>query len=85
MVSLKLGGTLSWRADHDRARFLIKYITRDEVDLLEKGNGGLIEVNEAVKKYEEQSPLYGFINYRRRKVVLKYIPEGTSRLLQGMS
>jgi hypothetical protein len=76
---------VNWRADHDRARFLLKYITRDEVDLLGKGNGGLIEVNETVKKYEEQSPLYGFINYRRRKVVLKYVPEGTSRLLQGMS
>lgn len=55
------------------------------MDLLGKGTGGLVEVNETVKQYEEQSPLYGFINYRRRKVVLKYIPEGTSRLLQGMS
>ena len=69
----------------ERARFLIKYITRDEVDLMGKGSGGLAEVNETVKQYGEQSPLYGFINYRRRKVVLKYIPEGTSRLLQGMS
>lgn len=42
-------------------------------------------MNETVKQYGEQSPLYGFINYRRRKVVLKYVPEGTSRLLQGMS
>lgn len=42
-------------------------------------------MNETVKQYGEQSPLYGFINYRRRKVVLKYIPEGTSRLLQGKS
>ena len=51
--------------------------------LLEKGNGGLAEVEEVVNRYEEQSPLYGFIQYRRRKVILKYIPEGTSRLLQG--
>lgn len=51
--------------------------------LLERGNGGLVEVQEAVNRYEEQSPLYGFIQYRRRKVVLKFVPEGTSRLLQG--
>ena len=64
-------------------RFLLKYISRDEVDLLERGNGGLSEVEEVVTRYDEQSPLYGFIQYRRRKVILKYIPEGTSRLLQG--
>lgn len=74
-----------WLADQKRARFLINYVTRDEVDLLGKGNGGLVEVNETVKRYEQQSPLYGFVNYRRRKVVLKYVPEGTSRLLQGIS
>lgn len=51
--------------------------------LLDKGNGGLAELEEVVNRYEEQSPLYGFIQYRRRKVILKYIPEGTSRLLQG--
>ena len=67
----------------ERARFLIKYTARDEVDLLGKGAGGLVEVNESVKAYREPSPLYGFINYRRRKVLLKYVPEGTSRLLQG--
>ena len=51
--------------------------------LLERGSDGLPEVKEAVNRYEEQSPLFGFIQYRRRKVILKYIPEGTSRLLQG--
>lgn len=51
--------------------------------LLNRGNGGLAEVKEVVNSYEEQSPLYGFVQYRRRKVILKYIPEGTSRLLQG--
>lgn len=58
-------------------------MSRDEVGLLGKGNGGLAEIEEVVNRYEEQSPLYGFIQYRRRKVILKYIPEGTSRLLQG--
>ena len=64
---------------------MLKYISRDEVGLLDKGNGGLAEVEEVVSRYEEQSPLYGFIQYRRRKVILKYMPEGTSRLLQGQT
>lgn len=51
--------------------------------LLERGSDGLAEVKQAINRYEEQSPLFGFIQYRRRKVILKYIPEGTSRLLQG--
>ncbi|MCJ1429725.1 hypothetical protein MMC29_007640 [Sticta canariensis] len=63
--------------------FLLNYTTRDEVNLLGRGSGGLVEVKEAVDQYGEPSPLYGFINYRRRKVILKYLPEGTSRLLQA--
>ncbi|KAL6721780.1 hypothetical protein ACLMJK_000885 [Lecanora helva] len=62
---------------------LLKYTTRDEVALLGRGNGGLAEVQEAVEKYQEQSPLFGFIQYRRRKVLLRYVPAGTSRLLQA--
>ena len=74
-----------WRiyANNVSCRFLLKYVSRDEVELLEKGNGGLAEVEEVVNRLGEQEPLYGFIHYRRRKVILKYIPEGTSRLLQG--
>lgn len=63
--------------------FLLSYTARDEVNLLGRGSGGLVEVKEAVDQYGEPSPLYGFINYRRRKVILKYLPEGTSRLLQA--
>lgn len=51
--------------------------------MLKKGSGGLQEVKDTVAQYIEQSPLYGFVQYRRRKVLLKYVPEGTSRLLQG--
>ena len=65
-------------------RFLLEYTSRDQVGLFEKGCGGLPEVQEAVQKYQEQSPLFGFIQYRRRKVLLRYVPEGTSRLLQGI-
>ena len=66
-----------------RSRFLLKYIARDAVDLLGRGNGGVVEVRNAIAQYEEKSALYGFVQYRRRKVVLKYMPEGTSRLLLG--
>ena len=75
---------VSWLAIDLGLRFLLNYTTRDEVNLLGRGSGGLVEVKEAVDQYGEPSPLYGFINYRRRKVILKYLPEGTSRLLQGM-
>ena len=64
-------------------RFLLQYISRDEVDLLRAGNGGVVDVRDAISQYEAKSPLYGFVQYRRRKVLLKYVPEGTSRLLQG--
>jgi hypothetical protein len=65
-------------------RFLLKYVTRDTISLLQRGNGGVVEVRIAIEAYEEKSPVYGLVQYRRRKVVLKYVPEGTSRLLQGM-
>ena len=64
--------------------FLLRYISRDEVDVLKGGNGGLAEVRDTIAQYEEKSPLYGLVQYRRKKVFLKYIPEGTSRLLQGI-
>jgi hypothetical protein len=65
-------------------RFVLKYATRDEVELLESGTGGLPELRKAVESYEETSPLYGFLRYRRRVVVIRYLPEGCSRLIQGM-
>lgn len=64
-------------------RFLLRYINRDTVELLKRGAGGLQEVRSVIEQYEEKSPLYGLLQFRRKKVVLKYVPEGTSRLLQG--
>lgn len=66
-----------------RPRFLLHYISRDEVALFERGTGGVPEVRSTVDAYEEVAPLYGFLQYRRRKVVLSYLPEGLSRLVQG--
>lgn len=64
-------------------RFLLKYVSRDELEIYKRGSGGVVEARTAIADYEDKSPLYGFLVYRRRKVLLKYIPEGTSRLLQG--
>lgn len=63
--------------------FLLKYTSRDSVELLARGKGGVHEARNELIKYEDKSPLYGLIIYRRRKILIKYIPEGTSRLLQG--
>ncbi|BAE62938.1 unnamed protein product [Aspergillus oryzae RIB40] len=65
--------------------FLLQYVSRDEVALLDRGTGGVPDVRNAIDGYEEKSPLYGFLQYRRRKVVLSYLPEGISRLVQGIS
>ncbi|KIW33768.1 uncharacterized protein PV07_00592 [Cladophialophora immunda] len=62
--------------------FLLKYVNRDTIELLSKGTGGVPAVRGVIEQYAEKSPLYGLVQYRRKKVVLKYVPEGTSRLLQ---
>ncbi|WPH01992.1 Hypothetical protein R9X50_00484600 [Acrodontium crateriforme] len=62
---------------------LLHYVSRDSIALLARGTGGVHEARAAITKYTEVSPLYGLLIYRRRKVVIKYIPEGTSRLLQA--
>ncbi|CAK1361367.1 hypothetical protein CB0940_03247 [Cercospora beticola] len=63
--------------------FLLKYTSRDSVDLLGKGKHGVSEARNALAAYTEASPLYGLLMYRRRRILIKYIPEGTSRLLQA--
>ncbi|KAH7371232.1 hypothetical protein BKA66DRAFT_498199 [Pyrenochaeta sp. MPI-SDFR-AT-0127] len=63
--------------------FLLKYTSRDAVQVLTRGTGGAGEARAAVAAYEDKSPLYGLLLYRRRKVLVKYVPEGTSRLLQA--
>ncbi|OAX81168.1 hypothetical protein ACJ72_04495 [Emergomyces africanus] len=63
--------------------FLLKYVSRDTVALLARGTGGVAEIRITIDGYEETSPLYGFLQYRRRKIILKYAPEGISRLIQA--
>ncbi len=64
-------------------RFLLKYASRDEVELLGRGNGGIVEIRNNIAQYTDKSPLYGFLRYRRRNVIIKYLPEDCSRLIQG--
>ena len=64
-------------------RFWIKYISRNEVELLKKGSHGTDEMRQAAATEPDDSPLYGFIRFRRRNVLVKCIPEGTSRVLKG--
>lgn len=63
--------------------FLLTYATRDEVQILSQGDGGIAEMRNGIANYEETSPLYGFLKYRRRNVIIKYVPEGCSRLIQA--
>lgn len=74
-----------WRDSPNSSRFLLRYATRDEIVLLGRGNGGIVEIRNAIANYEEVSPLFGFLRYRRRNVVIKYVPEDCSRLVQGES
>ncbi|KAG6001754.1 hypothetical protein E4U21_003865 [Claviceps maximensis] len=63
--------------------FLLKYEGRDEIQVLSCGSGGIAEVRTAVAEYDELSPLYGFLKYRRRSVIIKYLPENCSRIFQA--
>ncbi|KAI9814275.1 MAG: hypothetical protein M1826_002295 [Phylliscum demangeonii] len=63
--------------------FLLKYMSRDELDILARGTGGIAELRPAVAAYTELSPLYGFLRFRRRNVLVRYVPKDTSRLLQA--
>ncbi|KAK6086415.1 gpi-anchored cell surface glycoprotein [Seiridium cupressi] len=63
--------------------FLLKYASRDEVEVYCRGTTGIVEMRNAIAKYEETSPLYGFLKYRRRNVIVKYQPDDCSRLVQA--
>lgn len=67
------------------SRLLLKYVSRDAVDVLDRGTRGAPECRATLVQYDEKKPLYGFLLYRRRRVLVKYTPDGTSRLLLGTS
>lgn len=63
--------------------FLLKYATRDEVEVFGRGSGGILEIRNAIAKFDEDAPLFGFLRYRRRNVIIKYVPEDVSRIVQA--
>ena len=42
-----------------------------------------MEIRNTIAQFQEPAPLYGFLRYRRRNVVIKYVPVECSRLVQG--
>src|SRR5437588_1418402 len=78
-------GSIPWltRGMLGYVRFWIKYASRDDVEFLCKGSNGSEEMREAAANEPGDSPLYGFIRFRRRNILIKYVPEGTSRVLKG--
>ncbi|TQS35798.1 hypothetical protein Golomagni_03769 [Golovinomyces magnicellulatus] len=63
--------------------FLLKYASRDEIELFSCGNGGTGEMRNTIARYKDASPLFGFLRYRRKNVIIKFIPEECSRLVQA--
>ncbi|KAJ0162179.1 hypothetical protein CTA2_4992 [Colletotrichum tanaceti] len=67
--------------------FLLKYASRDDVELLGRGTGGIVEIRNNIAQFENENddnaPLFGFLKYRRRNVVIKYLPDDCSRLVQA--
>src|ERR1700761_4567623 len=72
-------------------RFLLYYTSRDTVDVLAQGAKGLAEMRDVAENYYNGTrtpegqigPLYGMIDFRRRKILVKLVLEGTSRLVKG--
>lgn len=65
--------------------FLLHYTSRDAIAVLAHGCAGAEEVKNTIAKYTESSPLYGLLMWRGNRVLCKYIPAETSRLLLGKS
>jgi hypothetical protein len=65
------------------SRFLIKYVSRDEVELLAQGDNGAPEMREHLANEPDDAPLFGYIRFRRKNVLVKYIPEAASRVIKG--
>jgi hypothetical protein len=72
-------------------RFLLYYTSRDTVDVLAQGTKGLADMRDVAENYYngtrtpegQTGPLYGMIDFRRRKILVKLVLEGTSRLVKG--
>ncbi|KAF3902804.1 hypothetical protein AA313_de0205354 [Arthrobotrys entomopaga] len=65
--------------------FLLKYETRDDIALLGKGASAVKDMRELISHEPDDSPIYGFIRYRRRNILIKLVPDNTSRVLKARS
>ncbi|KAK6536522.1 hypothetical protein TWF281_000750 [Arthrobotrys megalospora] len=65
--------------------FLLKYETRDDITLLGKGASAVKDMRELISNEPDDSPIYGFIRYRRRNILIKLVPDNTSRVLKARS
>ena len=74
---------LEWAVLMRVSRLLLRYASRDTLDVFQQGSSGLRGLRSAISDFTETAPLYGFLQFRQKRVVLKYTPEGTSRLLLG--
>ncbi|RPA79186.1 hypothetical protein BJ508DRAFT_328593 [Ascobolus immersus RN42] len=63
--------------------FLIKYVSRDEVELLAQGANGAPEMRGHLANEPDDAPLFGYIRFRRKNVLVKYIPEAASRVIKA--
>lgn len=69
-------------------RFLLYYTARDVVDVLSQGVKGIAEMRQAAEAHcnndgPPPTPLFGMIHFRRRKLLVKLVLEGASRLIKG--
>ncbi|EPS37379.1 hypothetical protein H072_8949 [Dactylellina haptotyla CBS 200.50] len=65
--------------------FLMKYESRDDIVLLGKGASAVKDMRELISHEPDDSPVYGFIRYRRRNILIKLVPDNTSRVLKARS
>ncbi|KAF3908570.1 hypothetical protein ABW21_db0208445 [Orbilia brochopaga] len=63
----------------------MKYETRDDIALLGKGASAVKDMRDLISEQPDDSPIYGFIRYRRRNILIKLVPENTSRVLKARS
>lgn len=77
------GGKLFTDLGNFVLRFLIKYVSRDEVELLAQGTNGAPEMRGHLANEPDDAPLFGYIRFRRKNVLVKYIPEAASRVIKG--
>ncbi|RKF54799.1 putative gpi-anchored cell surface glycoprotein [Erysiphe neolycopersici] len=63
--------------------FLLKYASRDKIELFARGSFGTSELQDAIAKHEDSTPLFGFMRFQRKSILIKYVPDECSRLVQA--